>query len=110
MRPVIDAKISMFHAPRMIMCAISRMVNAIMATVENIVARTRSSLGGFSLTLTFLAFASSTSICFVRALRIRFRILVHIYAGVFSQSDFADEGLDLVQCFDELVAADDDDD
>jgi len=71
MRPVIDAKISMFHAPSMVMCAIARMVSAIMATIENIVVRTRSSLGGFSLTLTFLAFASSMRTCFVKALRIK---------------------------------------
>ena len=71
MRPVIDAKISMFHEPRMIMCAISRMVRAIMATMENIVVRTRSSLGGSSLTLTFLAFASTTRTCFVKALGIK---------------------------------------
>ncbi|MDH5439138.1 MAG: hypothetical protein OEY31_00855 [Candidatus Bathyarchaeota archaeon] len=71
MRPVIDAKISMFHAPRMVMCAISRMVSAIMATIENIVVRTRSSLGGVSLTLTFLAFAPLMRTCLVRVLRIK---------------------------------------
>jgi hypothetical protein len=39
--------------------------------MENIVVRTRSSLGGFSLTLTFLAFASSKRRCLDKALRIK---------------------------------------